>query len=209
MPCTEKFPGHLIHLIKTSKYVHVGTCSKDSVPSVSLMNYSYIPRDKTFDQENDKNDYIIFATNKDSEKYHNMVANPPVSLLFHDWITANNLSVRKASLSQTPTPDPASTQLNPASGTGGGAIPNSHPSKLLNLLHELNQAELNQMSANIKGHAKIVDPATEESKFYKQLLLKTNPDAEVFILGDNTVIVKVKIESAKVTDSENNTAVYK
>lgn len=76
-------------------------------------------------------------------------------------------------------------------------------------MHELNQAELNQMSANIKGHAKIVNPATEESKFYKQLLLKTNPDAEVFILGDNTVIVKVKIESAKVTDSENNTAVYK
>lgn len=209
MPCTEKFPGHLIHLIKTSKYVHVGTCSKDCIPSVSLMNYTYIPKKSTFDPENETNDLIIFATNKDSQKFQNMVDNPTVSLLFHDWITANNLSVRKASISQTPTPDPSTTNLNPASGTGGGAIPNSHPSKLLNLLQELNQAELNQMSANIRGHAKIVEPNTEESNFYKQLLLKTNPDAEVFILGDNTVIVKVKIESAKVTDSENNTSIYK
>ncbi|CCF56342.1 hypothetical protein KAFR_0B00420 [Kazachstania africana CBS 2517] len=196
MSCTKKFPDHLINLIKNSKYVHLATASIDCIPSVSLMNYTYIPSDKSFEQDKSKNDYIIFATSDDTEKYINIINNPTVALLFHDWVTANNLSVRKQSLSQTSTPQPEST-------------PQEHPSKLLNLLQQLNQSELNEMSATIKGHAVPIQPNTDESTYYKSLLLKTNPDAEVFILGDNTVIVKVKIESAKVTDSENNTSVYK
>lgn len=198
MSCTNRFPDHLINLIKTSKYVHLATCSKEAIPSVSLMNYTYIPADKAFKGSNDcDGDYIIFATFKDTEKYENMSSNPVVSLLFHDWITANNLSVRKNSLSQTSTPDPVATT----------SISN-YPSKLLNLLQEMNQSELNEMSATLRGHAKIVDLNTEEFNYYKKLLLRTNPDAHVFILGDDTSIIKVRIESAKVTDSENNTSIY-
>ncbi|EDO18371.1 hypothetical protein Kpol_1013p43 [Vanderwaltozyma polyspora DSM 70294] len=200
MSCTQKFPNHLINLIKTSKYVHLATCSKDCVPSVSLMNYTYVPADKSYNhKEGQTDDYIIFATCANTEKYENILANPAVSLLFHDWITANNLSVRKNSLSQSATPDPTTL---PTSTKG------SHPSKLLNLLQELNQAELNEMSATLKGRAELIAPSTEESAYYKKLLLRTNPDADVFILGDNTYVVKVKIVSAKVTDSENNTTIY-
>lgn len=200
MPCVGRFPPHLIELIKTSKYVHVATCSKDCIPSVSLMNYTYVPGSKAYSPEDRSNDYIIFATLDDTEKYENILVNPTVSLLFHDWITAKNLSVRKHSLSHTPTPEPTSQADSSSS---------AHPSKLLNLLQELNQAELFQMSATIRGEGIVIDPNSEESKHYKDLLLRTNPDAHVFILSDKTVIVKVKIESAKVTDTENNTSIYK
>lgn len=204
MSCTDKFPNHLTNLIKTSKYVHLATASTDCIPSVSLMNYTYIPADKTFKgNSNDKDCYIIFATFNNTEKYINILSNPIVSMLFHDWITANNLSVKKNSLSRSATPSQGTPNPAPLESSP------QHPSKLLNMLQQLNQAELNEMSATIRGHATPIEPSSDESNYYKDILLKTNPDAKVFILGENTVIVKVKIESAKVTDSENNTSIYK
>ncbi|CAL9734509.1 hypothetical protein MOSE0_F00826 [Monosporozyma servazzii] len=201
--CTQKFPEHLIKLIKTSKYVHLATASRDCIPSVSLMNYTYVPAGQTF-QKDDNCDYIIFATFDNTEKYINILANPVVSLLFHDWITANSLSAKKRTLSQASTPREPASQVSPLTDSTP-----EHPSKLLNLLQQMNQAELNEMSATIRGHAIPIERDSDESNYYKHLLLKTNPDAEVFILGNNTMIIKVKIESAKVTDSENNTSVYK
>ncbi|CCK71048.1 pyridoxal 5'-phosphate synthase KNAG_0F03840 [Huiozyma naganishii CBS 8797] len=194
MSCTQKFPDALLELIQTSKYVHLATASRDCIPSVSLMNYIYVPHTQAFGAHSgdaDTRDYILFATFDNTEKYTNILANPVVSLLFHDWVAANKLSVRKSS-------------------TGAVLEPTrEHPSKLLNLLQQLNQAELNEISATIRGHATPIDPQSEESAHYKQILLKANPDAEVFITGKNTVVVKVVIESAKVTDNENNTSVYK
>lgn len=213
MTCVSKFPAHLIELMKTSKYVHLATASLDCIPSVSLMNYTFISPNKNFNKVNKGNDekdcYIIFATFKDTEKYENIVNNPTVSLLFHDWVTANNLSVRKNSLSQVNTPqnEPNSNNASSTTTTDNASNP-PHPSKLLNLLQQLNQAELNEMSATIKGTAIPIISNEDESKYYKDLLLKANPDADVFINGDNVAIVKVKIESAKVTDNDNNIKVY-
>ncbi|CCE64820.1 hypothetical protein TPHA_0I03190 [Tetrapisispora phaffii CBS 4417] len=197
MSCTANFPDHLLNLIKKSKYLHLATSSTECVPSISLMNYIYVPQDKLF-RPADIYDYIIFATPQNTEKYHNMEANPVVALLFHDWVTANNLSIKKKSLSQTNTPEPGAS----------GIVESAPPSKLLNLLQELNQAELNEMSATIIGHAYIVSQDSEEESHYKKLLLKVNPDASAFILGEETVVVKVKIESCKVTDTSNNTKIY-
>lgn len=164
------------------------------------MNYIYVPGQKMFNVDDQTNDYIIFATLDDTEKYENIVSNPTVSLLFHDWITAKNLSLRKHSSSQTPASDtPSQTESSSL----------THSSKLLNLLQELNQSELFQMSATIRGQAAVIEPNSEESSHYKSLLLRTNPDAHVFIQDEKTVIVKVKIQSAKVTDAENNTSIYK
>lgn len=205
MSCTRNFPSHLVELIKSSKYVHLATASNDCIPSLSLMNYIYVPAEATFGHENAKckDDYIIFATFATTEKYTNILSNPTVALLFHDWITANNLSVKKTTTSQTVTPNTQS-DVSPVTDSTS-----SHPSKLLNLLQQLNQSELNEMSATIRGLAEPIDPSSEESDYYKKLLLKNNPDAEVFVLGENTVVVKVRIESAKVTDSENHTNIYK
>ena len=224
--CTHQFPSNLMSLIKTSKYVHLATATTDGIPSVSLMNYTYVPAEKSFKEKNpDNDDYIIFPTFDTTEKYVNIVSNPNVAMLFHDWIAANNLSMRKTLPSRSATPALKSGDATPGEQSAAGqtlsdlpettpkapsvlASSPGHPSKLLNLLQELNQSELNEMSASVRGYAIPIDPKSEESNYYKDILLRTNPDAGVFILGENTVIVKVKIQSAKVTDSENNITVY-
>ena len=192
MAWTSTLPAHLLNLIKNSKYVHVATCSKDCIPSVALMNYIYVPGEKLFGQTDNKNDYIIFVTPQDTQKFYNIKENHKVALLFHDWIIANNLSVGKESISGTPTPT---------------SIPHEEQrqSELLNLLQELNQAELNQMSASIGGETEIVNPESEESKYYKDLILKANPDAKAFIFEKNTAVVKVRIDNARVSNNENRT----
>ncbi|CAB4255600.1 similar to Saccharomyces cerevisiae YPR172W Protein of unknown function, transcriptionally activated by Yrm1p along with genes involved in multidrug resistance [Maudiozyma barnettii] len=183
-----KLPKQLLHLIKTSKYVHIATCGNDCAPSASLMNYIYVPTDSTFETR-DKNDYIIFATSRDTEKYMNILTNPTVALLFHDWVAANNLSIRKHSINEY-TDETANKE------------------KLENFLDELDDSELNQISATIKGEADFINPLGPESKYYKTLLLRANPDADVFINGENTILVKVKMISAKITDSNSNTVTY-
>lgn len=192
-------PDHLISLLKHSKYLHLGTCSKDLAPSVALMNYTYIPPHKAFKEESSNNHYVIFPTNKETGKYSNIKNNPNVSLLIHDWVTAKKLSLKKSSTSNTPTYLTSTTD-----------IPiEEHPSRLLCLLQELNQSELSQISASLTGIAFIIDPATDESYYYKHALLKANPDAECFINGNDTVVIKVQLLSAKVSDSDNNTKIYK
>lgn len=194
---TGEFPGELRNLIKSSKYVHVATCSVDHVPSISLMNYAYLTNDQLYApqtrEDSDNNGYIIFATFDDTEKIENIRHNPVVSLLFHDWITANNLSLRKGSTSG-------------AVMNEHGAIKStySHNNRIANVLNDLSQDELSQISATIKGHAEIVPPDTEESQYYMQILLGTNPDADIFILAENAVIVKVQMFYAKISDNENN-----
>ncbi|CAI4866311.1 CFF_collapsed_G0058750.mRNA.1.CDS.1 [Saccharomyces cerevisiae] len=180
MAWTSTLPAHLLNLIKNSKYVHVATCSKDCIPSVALMNYIYVPGEKLFGQTDNKNDYIVFVTPQDTQKFYNIKENPKV------W------PLGKESISGTPTPT---------------SIPHDEQrqSKLLNLLQELNQAELNQMSASIGGETEIVNPESEESKYYKDLILKANPDAKAFIFEKNTTVVKVRIDNARVSNNENRT----
>lgn len=187
-----ELPEHLISLLKTSKYVHLATCSKDCMPNVSLMNYTYVPPHKAFKEENSKKHFVIFATSRKTQKYKNIVTNPNVSLLIHDWVTAKKLSLRK----------------NSSSESSLAKTPEEHPSRLLNLLQELNQAELSQMSATLCGIATVIEPTSEESKHYQQQLLANNPDASCYITGADIVIIKVEILNAKISDSENRTSFY-
>ena len=174
--------------------MHLATCSKDCTPNVSLMNYTYIPPHKAFHEKGSNNHFVVFATSKRSQKYENIAVNPKVSLLIHDWVTAKKLSLRKTSVSNTPVP--------------GSNESEEHPSRLLNLLQELNQAELSQMSATLSGIATVIDPSSEESSYYQHELLITNPDADCYIKGDDIVIIKVQVLNAKISDSENRTSYY-
>ncbi|SCU91140.1 LAMI_0E04874g1_1 [Lachancea mirantina] len=204
MSCPASLPEHVLSLLKTSKYLHLATCSKpECIPSVSLMNYTYIPphkvynsHDETAEEYQKEEHYIILGTQKDTAKYANIQQNPEVSVLIHDWVTAKKLSLRKNSQSNTPTPEPTGIQNA------------DHPSRLLNLLQELNQSELSQMSATLRGYAESIDPTSQESKYYEAELLKTNPDVSVYIEGKNFALVKVRLENAKVSDSENHTRFY-
>lgn len=183
----NKYPPNIIELIKTSKFVHVATCSNDSVPSLSLMNYLYVPKELSFTHDSD---YIIFATMEDTVKYNNLLGNPKLSLLFHDWISVNNSIINKQII------------------TTGNIFKDNER----NLNHIINRYPIDdihdQMSATVKGESEIVTPMTRESSYYKDLLLKGNPEAEVFILGTKTAIIKVKMLSCKVVDINNNINIY-
>ncbi|QHS75151.1 pyridoxal 5'-phosphate synthase SPAR_L04590 [Saccharomyces paradoxus] len=197
MKLNEQIPKDLLRLIKSSKYVHVATCSSNCVPSVSLMHYIFISSTETFHKHEhsidiDRNDYIIFTVFEKSVTFSNVMSNPNVALLFHDWITAKNLTLRKKSVHDN---DDCS-------------LVESESTKLNNFLRDLNQSELNQVSATVNGIADIVDPDCEESTYYRRLLLTANPDADIFILGEETAIIKVKIQKIKVSDMENNTSIY-
>ncbi|EHN01026.1 YLR456W-like protein [Saccharomyces cerevisiae x Saccharomyces kudriavzevii VIN7] len=196
MKLKEQIPKDLLHLIKRSKYVHVATCSSNCIPSVSLMHYIFVSASEIFDKQKgsidtDHNDYIIFTVFEESVTFSNVIGNPNVALLFHDWITAKNLTLRKKSIHSENCP-----------------IVQSESTRLNDFLGDFNQSELNQMSATANGIADIVDPDSEESTYYRRLLLTANPDADIFILGEDTAIIKVTIQKIKVSDMENNTSVY-
>ncbi|CAL9734023.1 hypothetical protein MOSE0_D02806 [Monosporozyma servazzii] len=177
----DNYPPNLVELIKTSKFVHLATCSNDLTPSLALMNYLYIPKDLSYFHDDD---YIIFATEEDTVKYDNILGNPNISLLFHDWISVNNSMINKQII----------TNSNNDTQTNLNHIVNRYP--IVNI-HD-------QMSATIKGEAEILSAQTKESNYYKKLLLKGNPEGEVFILGNTTTVVKVKMLSCKVVDINNN-----
>lgn len=183
----DNYPPDLVELIKTSKFVHLATCSNDLTPSLALMNYLYIPKDLSYFHDTD---YIIFATEEDTVKYDNILSNPNISLLFHDWISVN------------------SSMLNKQILTNGNSLNDNQA----NLDHIVNRYPIDdihdQMSATIKGKAEIVSPLTKESNYYKKLLLKGNPEAEVFILGNTTAVIKVKMLSCKVVDINNNITMF-
>lgn len=183
----DNYPPNVIELIKTSKFVHVATCSNDSVPSLSLMNYLYVPKELSFTHDSD---YIIFATMEDTVKYNNLLGNPKLSLLFHDWISVNNSMVNKQMITN-------GTDFNDNEKILSHII-NRYP---IDDIHD-------QMSATVKGESEIVTPMTKESIYYKNLLLKGNPEAKVFILGNKTAIIKVKMLSCKVVDINNNINIY-
>src|SRR4051794_24288292 len=61
--------------------LHLATC--DSLwPHVSLMNYTYLPSSQYSAQP-----AIVMTTNPASKKTINLINNPRVSLLVHDWVS--------------------------------------------------------------------------------------------------------------------------
>ncbi|KAL6947450.1 hypothetical protein ACO0RG_000024 [Hanseniaspora osmophila] len=197
---SNEFPDHLVSLLKTSKYLHLATASKDLIPSCSIMHYLYVNQSKTYTKEG--HDLIILATPEDSSKFQNMLENPNVALLIHDWVTAKKISLAKNSTSEVNLIDKESEQHQKLQQSGQN-------NRLLNLLQEMNQAELSQMSATLNGQVSIVDCAKspEEYGYYKDLLLKDDPDAHAYVDNENerVAIIKVKVNSVKISDNENNT----
>lgn len=192
----DELPKSVVTLLEKGKFVHLGTADLKGLPDVALMNYYYLPSHELYSStpiegnetgpvesyNSQEHTYIILATGKSSVKYKNIEQNPNVSLLFHDWTTAKNIF-----------------QNNDAS--------NLDQSNLFKVLQSLNQTELSQVSATLSGNCKIIKN-NDELNYYKSKLLKENPDAKVYIEGEDSSIILVQITSAKVCDSDNNTSVY-
>jgi len=115
------------------------------------MNYTYLrPGTSPYSSE----PLIIMTTNPSSKKWTNLSANPAVSLLVHDWVSHR--------------PPTSGRRLS------GGSPGPEHRSSLASLLLNLNTSAVSSISATISGEARLVEPGTEEERFYRKAHLENN-----------------------------------
>lgn len=139
---------------------------------------------------------IVMTTNPSSRKTHNLISNPNVSLLVHDWVSHR---------------PPTTATARPTE--------NSH-SSLATLLANLNTSALSSISATINGAARLVDHGTEEERYLREKHLENNTfgnkdngtgaglgdvaDGDggrgCFIEGEEVRVVVVRIRDGRVAD---------
>ncbi|CCF47795.1 hypothetical protein CH063_16037 [Colletotrichum higginsianum] len=136
------------------------------------------------------------TTNPASRKTQNLLSNPNVSLLVHDW----------------------SSHRPPTSGRrlSGGSPGPEHRSSLASLLLNLNTAAVSSISATINGTASLVDNGSDEEKFYREAHLENNtfdegqsfnPSVQAedggrgcFVAGEEVRVIVVKIKDVRISD---------
>ena len=155
------------------------------------MNYTYLPSSPYTSSPS-----IIMTTNPSSRKTYNLVSNPNVSLLVHDWVSHR----------------PPTAQATDSSSPPSTAIPEQQRSSLAMLLANLNSNALSSISATINGEAKILEQGTEEEKYFKERHIQNNTFQEggmvteqdggrkEFIEGEEVRVVVVKIKDGRVAD---------
>ncbi|CAK7894669.1 hypothetical protein CAAN1_02S03994 [[Candida] anglica] len=171
---SELLPDSVTTLLKSSRFVHLATCL-NNIPHVSLMNYTYY-RDSN-------GDYIIITTPQKTTKYNNMVLNPNVSILVHDWVSAK-------------------------SNTSGEDSTSGRRNSLYEMLTNMNRTEISSVSVMIDGKAEILKSDSEKFNFYKSLHLNNDSidqvQAKNYIECEDNALVLIRIEGCKITDTENN-----
>jgi hypothetical protein len=179
--------------------LHLATCT-DLQPHVSLMNYTYLPSTPYSDSPT-----IIMTTNPSSKKTSNLITNPNVSLLVHDWVSHR--------------PPTAGTGARDASPEARATVGRS---SLAALLANLNTSALSSISATINGVARIVERGAEEEAYLRDKHLENNTFGEgeggqamawgevqseggdggrgCFIEGEEVRVVVVRITDGRVAD---------
>lgn len=137
----------------TKPQLHLATCTAN-IPHVSLMNYTYLPSHPFTSPNMQPGPVIIMTTNPESKKTINLVQNPNVSLLVHDWVSSRP-------------PNITDRERSPVGARAGR-------SSLANMLMSMNSAAVSSISATINGSAKVLESGTEEEKWCKQQHLAAN-----------------------------------
>ncbi|KAF3768613.1 hypothetical protein M406DRAFT_344719 [Cryphonectria parasitica EP155] len=205
---TTSLPPDVVQCLENARFLHLATCT-DNIPTVSLMNYTYLPSSAF-----SSSPVIIMTTNPASRKMANLRTNPHVSLLVHDWV------------SHRP-PTTSSRRLSSSSG-GGGSPPAAHrPSSLASLLLNLNTSAMSSISATINGSARLVDPGTDEERFYRGVHLDNNTFEEAggatgaggsgfggsveedggrgcFVAGEEVRVIVVDVRDVRISDWKGN-----
>ncbi|KAI1015726.1 hypothetical protein LB505_007933 [Fusarium chuoi] len=190
---TSTLPPDVVQCLDNARFLHLATCT-DNVPHVSLMNYTYLPSSPYSNYP-----VIIMTTNPASRKTTNLVANPNVSLLVHDWVSHR----------------PPTHGRRPSGGSPGP----EHRSSLASLLLNLNTSALSSISATIGGAARLVPGGTEEEKYYREQHLENNTFDEsaaqpfqrdngpvedggrnCFVAGEEVRVVSVDIKDVRISD---------
>lgn len=167
------------------------------------MNYTYLPSTPF-----DPHPTIIMTTNPSSKKTINLLTNPRVSLLVHDWVSHRP---------PTRAPDP---------NREGSPPPQATQSSLASLLLNINTSALSSISATINGVARLIDPGSDEEKWCKERHLENNTfgdqareerglfgstphaqsieegdgGASCFIEGEEVRVVLVRVREGRVAD---------
>ncbi|KAK3330641.1 hypothetical protein B0H66DRAFT_70478 [Apodospora peruviana] len=148
MRVTKGMPTEVVQCLENARFLHLATCH-DNIPHVSLMNYTYLPSSPYSQLP-----VIVMTTNPASKKMNNLVTNPNVSLLVHDWVSHR----------------PSTSQRRLSGGSPGPEARSS----LAALLFNLNSSAVSSISATINGSARLVEPGSEEEKFYREKHLANN-----------------------------------
>jgi len=184
---SSSLPTEVVQVLQHARYLHLATCTA-LMPHVSLMNYTYLPSTPYSSHPT-----IIMTTNPTSKKTHNLVSNPNVSLLVHDWVSHR--------------PRTASTNDRSASPP-----PSAPSSSLAELLLNLNTSELSSISTTINGVARIVQSGSEEERYLKERHVENNtfessgwnPNGDggggCYIQGEEVQVVVVDIKDGRVSD---------
>ncbi|KAI1080619.1 pyridoxamine 5'-phosphate oxidase [Whalleya microplaca] len=141
-------PPEVVQCLENARFLHLATCV-DNQPHVALMNYTYIPS-----SPHSSAPIIVMTTNPSSKKTNNLVANPNVSLLVHDWVSHR----------------PPTQGRRPSGGSPGP----EHRSSLASLLLNLNTSAMSSISATINGTAELVARGSDEEKYYREEHLENN-----------------------------------
>ncbi|RDW77629.1 FMN-binding split barrel-1 [Coleophoma cylindrospora] len=197
---TETLPAEVVQCLQNARFLHLATCT-DGFPHVALMNYTYLPTSPYSSSPS-----VIMTTNPSSKKTHNLISNPNVSLLVHDWVSHR---------------PPTTNARRMSADRSGSPPPEVRSSSLATLLANLNTSALSSISATINGEARIVEQGTEEEKYFREMHLENNTFGEeaegrdrwdtvgsaapdggrgTFIEGEEVRVVVVKIRDARVSD---------
>ncbi|KAI9745294.1 MAG: hypothetical protein M1818_001574 [Claussenomyces sp. TS43310] len=157
---SRTLPSEVVQCLKNARFLHLATCTSDLHPHVSLMNYTYLPSTPY-----SRSPTIIMTTNPSSRKTHNLVSNPNVSLLVHDWVSH-----------RPPVTSPGAAAAGAALGRDhrAGSPPAESRSSLAMLLANLNTSALSSISATINGEARLVERGTQEESFLRERHLENN-----------------------------------
>jgi hypothetical protein len=146
-------PTDQVHLTNNEQ-LHLATCTANT-PHVSLMNYTYLPSHPFASSTLSPGPVIIMTSNPASKKTLNLIQNPNVSLLVHDWVSSRPPNVS------------ADRERSPVGARAGR-------SSLANMLMSMNSAAVSSISATINGSASVLESGTEEEKWCKQQHLANN-----------------------------------
>ncbi|CAG8955153.1 hypothetical protein HYFRA_00007168 [Hymenoscyphus fraxineus] len=191
---TNTLPDEVAQCLQNARFLHLAT-TLNQYPHVSLMNYTYLPTSPYSTSPT-----IIMTTHPHSRKTLNLISNPHVSLLVHDWVSHRPPTTSARRPSTTGSPPPEATR-----------------SSLATLLLNLNTSAISSISATINGEARLVDAGTEEEKYYKEEHIDNNTftgDEErgwrqtedcdggrgSFIEGEGVRVVAVRITNGRVSD---------
>ena len=168
------------------------------------MNYTFLPSSPYYSHPT-----IILTTNAQSLKTRNLLSNPHVSLLVHDWVSHR----------------PPTANRHATAGREGSPPAAATRSSLASLLLNINTSALSSISTTITGEAHFLEQGSEEEKWCKEAHLANNtfgdqareeagffggqpPNADTleggssscYIEGDDVRVVIVRVKEGRISD---------